>query len=252
MRMGRRIALISGGSESYTFYDYIRQKYNINRPVSADAKGIRTPVFNTDVMIRTIWMPTFGSSASQDNQCFIAMKMYDADQGYEYGAGIRAAYYSRYSTKGIMYISTPHTSDIESDSAWMEGDQWYPTEIRMSLNTVSGSQNYIKVGSHQLSVNNGTEETNYPDPWFLFGFNGDSEYFNENSRMSDYIGAGALQRTYFYDYTGENLLADLKPCKRGSDGAVGMYDTVGGVFCPAKKGNTIQTMPDGDFEVGNL
>lgn len=252
MRMGRRMAVNSGGSESYTFYDYIKHKYTSTHITADTSKGIMTPVFNTDVLIRTIWMPIVAEQ-SVGTIGLLVQKAYGSSADI-YGAGVRASYVSRYSIRGLLYLETTRSSEAEQVVGWMEDDQWYETEIRMSLNEVSG-QNYIKIGSNQATYGAGTGKTDFNDPWVLFGFNGDSRYWTEHSQYSNYAnGAAAVQRTLFYDYTGTNLLADLKPCLRGSDGAMGMFDTVSGEFFPAKEGSVIQivTDPDKEFELGNL
>ena len=158
MRMGRRMAVNSGGSESYTFYDYIKHKYTSTHITADTSKGIMTPVFNTDVLIRTIWMPIVAEQ-SVGTIGLLVQKAYGSSADI-YGAGVRASYVSRYSIRGLLYLETTRSSEAEQVVGWMEDDQWYETEIRMSLNEVSG-QNYIKIGSNQATYGAGTGKTDF-------------------------------------------------------------------------------------------
>ena len=248
MRMSRHLATYGVG-EKFTFYDYIQMYSTSSSSTKSNSIGIRTPVFDTDVMIRSTIMPICADS-TRDSQYLIVSKAFDASDVRLYGSGLRAAYYNSSHTKGILYIKTTNTEDLETGvAAWMDPDEWYQMETRLSLNAITGQSNYIRIGTHQLSLAAGSGKSDFTDPWFLFGLNGLSNYWNEYSSSVRY-GACALQETYFYDYTGTNLIADLKPCKRESDNAPGMLDVVSGVFCPLLENESVISPSNG--WVGNL
>lgn len=253
--MSRHLANYGSG-EKYTFFDYIKNKYTLAGYTTKELScGIHTPVFDTDVLIRTTWMP-IAASQSDGTKSLIVLKAYDQNNADVYGAGVYASRVYGSTQLGLLYIATTYSTEAEQTSGWMSDDQWYQTEIRMSLNNIPGSKNYIRIGAYNEAIYEaGTGKTDFSDAWALFGFNGQSNYWNEHSRYDDaYNGAGALQRTYFYDFTGTNLLADLKPCVRESDKAMGMLDLVSGMFCPAQRGDVIQVATDSNayFEVSNL
>lgn len=255
MRMSRHLATFGTGTK-YTFFDYIKLKTSIiSQSGVTNTRGIKTPVYDSNVIIRTHIMPIFAGSGNQNvyNLYFLKLDTRNTTWGTTenevHGAGAGSKLYSGNAYRGTLYLQVAGGVSVYDDvTGWMENDQWYEIEAVSSLT----AQNSMESGTHRITGSIGTgqiEENN--DPWFLFGFNAESDYWDDYS--STYNNkAGGLQRTYFYDSTDTTLLADLRPCRRESDKALGMFDTVSGAFFPAMAGSTIAVENVGDFEVGNL
>jgi len=236
--------------QKVTYYDYVGVYSTSSGQSQAYSIGLKTPVTEKDVLIQTKWMPIC-ATASRDTNYMIARRFYwSSGTAYLYGAGIRPVAYSGSNNRGVLLIQTTYSVDIETGvAAWARDSEWLDAEIKMSLNPVNSTNNYIKVGSHQVSNAASNSATDSGEEWFLFALNGQSGYWNDRS-TDDPLGAGLLQRTKFYDFTGTNLLADLLPCVRNN--IVGMIDDVSGRFCPIMQNSTPLDTSSSSVRYGNL
>jgi len=236
--------------QKVTYYDYVGVYSTSSGQSQAYSIGLKTPVTEKDVLIQTKWMPIC-ATANRGTYYLIARRPYlSSGMANLYGAGITPYAYSGSNNRGILAIQTTGSSDIEFGvSAWARDDEWLDTEIKMSLNPVNATNNYIKVSSHQVSLAASSSAVDSGEAWFLFALNGQSAYWNDRSTDSP-LGAGLLQRTKFYDFTGTNLLADLLPCVRNN--IVGMIDDVSGRFCPIMQNSTPLDTSSSSVRYGNL